>query len=719
YFDGLISGARVWSVVRPSEEIYAGMDGQFGPGEAGLISNWPMNEGQGQVAGDMTGRSLGYLGTNGNVETRDPAWYDAWGVSKKQYIITATAGPNGTITPSNKVNYVEEGGSAAFTITPSQNLRIQDVLVDGTSVGAVPSYTFTNVTTNRSIEAYFSSPIEELPTTNALQFDGVDDVVIFENASGFNLYSAMPFTLEAWVKADEKVTGNHIVIAKQDTTIGTRGYYLMINDEENDQFSFFMMADSTHYLHVDGGVDVIDGQWHHVAVTYDGNGGSGIKLYVDGAEDPLTTVVFDNIGTNSMDNNVPLTIGTRNNNTSDVAFDGLIDEVRFWSDVRTAQEVSDNMNILVQGNEAGLAGNWRMDEGNGQIAWDNAGNSNGRLGDTNAVDGNDPVWVDFTGSFGLQLVVMTNISSGGTMYPDYPLMVDTGSVITYAIIPDAGYDIESVTGCGGILVTDNSFVTDAITADCTVTASFTDLAHTVTATAGAGGTITPAQATVVYGNATSFLIEPDIGNHLLSVESDCGGGLVGNTYITGPVTAECQLSASFGNNLNVNTVPQDGGTVASLPAGIDCGINCSAAFTHGSSVSLTAVPGTGSVFTGWNGGGCSGTGNCTVTLNADTTVTASFNYTDQLVRIGGTTPIYFTSIQAAYEHAHTEGMSAVTIQMKMTGLTEIVNLNWPISVTLEGGYNSDYSSVAGVTTLYGDITLNNGTLTIENIEISP
>jgi beta-lactam-binding protein with PASTA domain len=42
-------------------------------------------------------------------------------------------------------------------------------------------------------------------------------------------------------------------------------------------------------------------------------------------------------------------------------------------------------------------------------------------------------------------------------------------------------------------------------------------------------------------------------------------------------------------------------------------------------VTLTAQPAAGSTFGGWSGGGCSGTGTCTVTTNADTTVTATFS----------------------------------------------------------------------------------------------
>lgn len=68
--------------------------------------------------------------------------------------ITASSGANGSITPSGDV-IVEEGEDQTFTIQAASGYEIEDVLVDGVSVGAVSSYTFQNVTAARTISATF------------------------------------------------------------------------------------------------------------------------------------------------------------------------------------------------------------------------------------------------------------------------------------------------------------------------------------------------------------------------------------------------------------------------------------------------------------------------------------------------------------------------------------------------------------------------------------
>ena len=71
------------------------------------------------------------------------------------YTITASSQAGGTISPSGAVS-VSAGANQTFTISPSANYQISDVQVDGTSVGAVSSYTFTNVTASHTISASFT-----------------------------------------------------------------------------------------------------------------------------------------------------------------------------------------------------------------------------------------------------------------------------------------------------------------------------------------------------------------------------------------------------------------------------------------------------------------------------------------------------------------------------------------------------------------------------------
>ena len=71
------------------------------------------------------------------------------------YTITASAGTGGTISPSGSIS-VQDGGSAAFTITPSTGYRISSVRVDGVSVGAVSTYTFNSIKSAHTISATFT-----------------------------------------------------------------------------------------------------------------------------------------------------------------------------------------------------------------------------------------------------------------------------------------------------------------------------------------------------------------------------------------------------------------------------------------------------------------------------------------------------------------------------------------------------------------------------------
>ncbi len=109
------------------------------------------------------------------------------------------------------------------------------------------------------------------------------------------------------------------------------------------------------------------------------------------------------------------------------------------------------------------------------------------------------------------------------------------------------------------------------------------------------------------------------------------GGTAGTAGTSGPggTVGTGGTSGTGGSTLTkvALTVARAGtgsGAVTSDAGGINCGTACTASVDRGAPVTLTATPAAGSTFAGWSGGGCSGAGNCVVTLGAAATVTGTF-----------------------------------------------------------------------------------------------
>ncbi len=136
-------------------------------------------------------------------------------------------------------------------------------------------------------------------------------------------------------------------------------------------------------------------------------------------------------------------------------------------------------------------------------------------------------------------------------------------------------------------------------------------AFTPVTVAGLGGTWTSSDTTVATISATGLATGRGPGSTTITATS---GGRSGSTTLT----------VGTRPSLAVVREGTGSGTVTSSPAGINCGATCSAAYDSGTVVTLTATPAAGSTFEGWTGGGCAGTGPCTVTMTAATTVTATF-----------------------------------------------------------------------------------------------
>lgn len=147
------------------------------------------------------------------------------------------------------------------------------------------------------------------------------------------------------------------------------------------------------------------------------------------------------------------------------------------------------------------------------------------------------------------------------------------------------------------------------------------------------------------------------------------------------------------------------GTVTSTPDGVACNTNCSSSLPLGTSLMLHPAASQYSLFTGWTNGTCSGTEDCLFTLNADISVTAVFDYdVSHQVQVSGDSNTFYSSIQAAYDVA----ADPSTIKLWATNYSESLSCGRPVTITLEGGYDSGYSFIVGETVINGALTISNG-----------
>ncbi len=131
-----------------------------------------------------------------------------------KYQITATASEGGVILPSGNTT-VTENNSMTFTIQPDQNYAVKDVMVDGSSVGSVTTYTFSAVKANHRIEATFAHvcPSLQFADVDTAQWyhEGIDAVLLaglFKGTSATTFEPRAPMTRAMMVTVLHQMEGN-------------------------------------------------------------------------------------------------------------------------------------------------------------------------------------------------------------------------------------------------------------------------------------------------------------------------------------------------------------------------------------------------------------------------------------------------------------------------------------------------------------------------------
>jgi len=170
-------------------------------------------------------------------------------------------------------------------------------------------------------------------------------------------YSNDVFSVEGWVYVD--LSNSSFPFSKWNYTPNERCWTVNLN--ANGSISFLTSPDGTNsntYLTATG--QITTATWTHICVTYNGTQGQGNAIiYVNGL--PVTTTYGgENKGSGVNAITSELTVAAAFGGAA-LEINGSLNEVRYWSGVRTPTEIADNWDIPVATDAAGLEGYWKFE----------------------------------------------------------------------------------------------------------------------------------------------------------------------------------------------------------------------------------------------------------------------------------------------------------------------------------------------------------------------
>ena len=301
---------------------------------------------------------------------------------------------------------------------------------------------------------------------------------------------------------------------------------------------------------------------------------------------------------------------------------------------------------------------------------------------TGPITGNCNVTASFAP---ITFTVTPSAGAGGSITPSTPQTVIINNTTSFTVTPNTGFQVSSVTGCGGTL-NGSTYTTGPITASCAVTASFTALTFTVTPSAGAGGSITPSTPqTVTYNNTTSFTVTANSGYQTSSV-TGCGGSLTGTTYTTGPITASCNVTASFIQLLPVAGLSPSTLTFTAYSGTTSAAQTVTLSNTGNAPLTITSIS-----LGGTNASSFTQTNTCSTSVAAGSNCTISVKFSPAAT---GSFSATLSVIDNAAGSPHTSALSgtatlAPTFTVSATPSSATVNrggaANYSVTVTAQNG----------------------------------
>ncbi|MEM6722738.1 MAG: LamG domain-containing protein [Bacteroidota bacterium] len=197
---------------------------------------------------------------------------------------------------------------------------------------------------------------------NALHFDGQDDYVSINTLSD-EFFNAQQFTIEFWMRADvEAQSDDYAVLFALNSNQATATGNLMLlamGASNPDRYGQIFLIEEGQPINIPivGSRFIGDNECHHIAYVRDGNTGT---LYVDGQFQGTHTIIY------SLDQNILISLGLDwDLRLSINKYRGELDELRIWNDVRTIQEIQQNMDSDFLGSEPDLSALYTFNQGLG------------------------------------------------------------------------------------------------------------------------------------------------------------------------------------------------------------------------------------------------------------------------------------------------------------------------------------------------------------------
>ena len=238
---------------------------------------------------------------------------------------------------------------------------------------------------------------------DALEFDGESDYVDIPHHDDYG--DMTEFTLEMWVKAPHQEYMEFF--SKYDTLDGDSRSFRFYNQNYNNNLRFLGSSDGENWDSTDiTSTELPDDEWCHIAMTFDKGTCRG---YINGEHVGTSSVNFDTVYNNS---GVNLWMGQ--SHYMDRYLDGKIRDARIWNTVRSEEEIVDNMDKSLSGDEGNLVGYWLMNEGSGSTVYDESTSSNdGTIHGANWVysrDSKSKLWLSRPGNLNIRGELIEGVS---------------------------------------------------------------------------------------------------------------------------------------------------------------------------------------------------------------------------------------------------------------------------------------------------------------------